>query len=117
VSCGVDFTIWIANGKAMGAGSPQYGQLGDGTDHAYNAKDSSICMVFDPQVRRGSMPLRGVLQRALRTQRGGGDGCRSSRGLHDGLRSRSLHNHYLASFAFSRSRPRNLVSHVGLTFI
>ena len=50
MSCGVDFTIWIANGKAMGAGCPQYGQLGDGSDHAYNAKDSSICMVFDPQV-------------------------------------------------------------------
>ena len=45
VSCGVDFTIWIAGGKAMGAGSPQFGQLGDGSDHAYNAKDSSICMV------------------------------------------------------------------------
>ena len=53
VSCGVDFTIWIANGKAMGAGCPQYGQLGDGSDHAYNAKDSSICMVFDPQVPQG----------------------------------------------------------------
>eukprot|EP00955_Chlamydomonas_euryale_P061847 358198-Chlamydomonas_euryale.AAC.4 len=39
VSAGIDFTVWIAAGSAMAAGNPQYGQLGDGSDHAYNSKD------------------------------------------------------------------------------
>mmetsp|Transcript_24918 Transcript_24918/g.73686 ORF Transcript_24918/g.73686 Transcript_24918/m.73686 type:complete len:462 (-) Transcript_24918:861-2246(-) len=49
VSAGIDFTVWIAAGSAMAAGNPQYGQLGDGSDHAYNSKDSSIAIVYDPQ--------------------------------------------------------------------
>eukprot|EP01023_Acetabularia_acetabulum_P048796 TRINITY_DN5170_c1_g1_i2.p1 TRINITY_DN5170_c1_g1~~TRINITY_DN5170_c1_g1_i2.p1 ORF type:complete len:471 (-),score=95.20 TRINITY_DN5170_c1_g1_i2:71-1483(-) len=51
VSCGIDFTIWLCgeNGKLYAAGSPEFGQLGDGTDHAYNSKDSSIKIVYDPQ--------------------------------------------------------------------
>lgn len=41
VSCGVDFTVWLTNkGEVFSAGNPQYGQLGHGTDHMYNAKDS-----------------------------------------------------------------------------
>ncbi|KAF5837112.1 regulator of chromosome condensation 1/beta-lactamase-inhibitor protein II [Dunaliella salina] len=48
-SAGIDFSMWIANGQLYSAGNPQYGQLGDGSDHAYNAKDSSIAMVYDPQ--------------------------------------------------------------------
>jgi hypothetical protein len=36
---------WIAGGgKLYAAGSPQHGQLGDGTDHAYNAKDGAQCL-------------------------------------------------------------------------
>ncbi|GAX75806.1 hypothetical protein CEUSTIGMA_g3249.t1 [Chlamydomonas eustigma] len=49
VAAGADFTVWIAGGKALAAGNPQYGQLGDGSDHAYNSKDSSICIIYDPQ--------------------------------------------------------------------
>lgn len=40
VSCGLDFTAWLCDGKVYCAGNPQYGQLGDGSDHMYNAKDS-----------------------------------------------------------------------------
>lgn len=39
VSCGIEFTIWLCDGNIYGAGLPQYGQLGDGTDHEYNAKE------------------------------------------------------------------------------
>lgn len=39
VSCGVDFTVWLCKGQLYSAGNPQYGQLGHGTDHEYNAKD------------------------------------------------------------------------------
>ena len=62
VSCGVDFTVWIADGKAMAAGNPQYGQLGDGSDHAYNSKDSSICMVSDPQAMPKHCKVIGLAQ-------------------------------------------------------
>ncbi|KAJ9516765.1 hypothetical protein QJQ45_027175, partial [Haematococcus lacustris] len=40
---------WISTGKLYSAGNPQYGQTGEGTDHAYNTKDSSIAMVNEPQ--------------------------------------------------------------------
>lgn len=39
VGCGVDFTVWLCKGQLYSAGNPQYGQLGHGTDHEYNAKD------------------------------------------------------------------------------
>jgi len=39
VLCLPAHTRWIANGQLYSAGSPQYGQLGDGSDHSYNAKD------------------------------------------------------------------------------
>ena len=49
VGCGVDFTVWLCDGKVWSAGCPQYGQLGHGTDNSYNAADSSVKMVFEPQ--------------------------------------------------------------------
>ncbi len=39
VSCGVEFTMWLCDGKVFSAGLLQYGQLGHNTDHEYNAKD------------------------------------------------------------------------------
>lgn len=48
VSCGAEFTMWLCKGKLWAAGLPQYGQLGDGSDHQYNTSDSSIKMVFEP---------------------------------------------------------------------
>jgi len=49
-AAGIDFSLWIAGGgKLYSAGSPQFGQTGDGSDHAYNAKDSSIAIVYEPQ--------------------------------------------------------------------
>jgi hypothetical protein len=39
VGCGVDFTVWLCKGQLYSAGNPQYGQLGHGTDHEYNAKE------------------------------------------------------------------------------
>jgi alpha-tubulin suppressor-like RCC1 family protein len=45
VAAGADFTGWIAGGKVMAAGNPQYGQLGDGSDHAYNSKDCEEMMI------------------------------------------------------------------------
>eukprot|EP00803_Ostreobium_quekettii_P006172 evm.model.scf_450.2 EVM.evm.TU.scf_450.2 scf_450:27460-36815(+) len=49
VSCGIEFTMWLCDGKLFAAGMPQYGQLGDGTDHEYNAKESSVKLVYAPQ--------------------------------------------------------------------
>lgn len=39
VACGMDFTVWMCNQRLWSAGNPQYGQLGHGTDHEYNARD------------------------------------------------------------------------------
>ena len=39
VACGAEFSIWLCEGKLWSAGGSQYGQLGHGTDHEYNAKD------------------------------------------------------------------------------
>ncbi len=39
VACGAEFSMWLCNGKMWSAGGSQYGQLGHGTDHEYNAKD------------------------------------------------------------------------------
>eukprot|EP00798_Chlamydomonas_sp_ICE-L_P030066 gene30066-35035_t len=55
-ACGADFTLWIAGGKLYAAGNPQYGQIGDGSDHQYNAKDSSISIVFDAQPKPKLVP-------------------------------------------------------------
>lgn len=49
VSCGIEFTQWLCDGKLYAAGSPQYGQLGDGSDHEYNAKESSVKLMYAPQ--------------------------------------------------------------------
>lgn len=49
VACGAEFTMWLCAGQLWSAGLPQYGQLGHGDDHQYNASDSSVKMVFDPQ--------------------------------------------------------------------
>lgn len=49
VCCGAEFTIWLCDGALFSAGLPQYGQLGHGTDNQYNASDSSVKMVFEPQ--------------------------------------------------------------------
>ena len=49
VACGAEFTMWLCDGSLYSAGLPQYGQLGHGTDNIYNAADSSVKMVFDPQ--------------------------------------------------------------------
>ena len=38
-ACGAEFTMWVCSGKLYSAGNPQYGVLGHGTDHEYNAKD------------------------------------------------------------------------------
>lgn len=49
VACGAEFTLWLCEGKLYSAGSPQYGQLGHGTDHEYNAKDSSVKIMYQAQ--------------------------------------------------------------------
>ncbi|KAK1325497.1 hypothetical protein QJS10_CPA01g02284 [Acorus calamus] len=54
VVCGGDFTVWLTSvegSSIMTAGLPQYGQLGHGTDNEYNAKDSSVKLVHEPQPR------------------------------------------------------------------
>ena len=42
VACGAEFTMWLCAGRLYSAGLPQYGQLGHGTDHEYNAKDCEL---------------------------------------------------------------------------
>ncbi|KAK9864895.1 hypothetical protein WJX84_004668 [Apatococcus fuscideae] len=49
VACGAEFTMWLCDGRVFSAGLPQYGQLGHGTDHEYNAKDSSVKIMYQPQ--------------------------------------------------------------------
>eukprot|EP00250_Pteridium_aquilinum_P008105 c17674_g1_i1 orf=342-2063(+) len=54
VACGAEFTVWLSSipgATILTAGLPQYGQLGHGTDHQYNAKESSVRMVFEAQPR------------------------------------------------------------------
>jgi alpha-tubulin suppressor-like RCC1 family protein len=48
VSAGMDFTMWLCSGRVWSAGYPQYGQLGDGSDHMFNASDSEC------RARRGA---------------------------------------------------------------
>ncbi|KAH6556095.1 hypothetical protein KP509_1Z205300 [Ceratopteris richardii] len=53
-ACGAEFTVWLTStpgSTILTAGLPQYGQLGHGTDHQYNAKESSVRMVYEPQPR------------------------------------------------------------------
>ncbi|XP_044962058.1 protein RCC2-like [Hordeum vulgare subsp. vulgare] len=50
--CGADFTVWLSTvegSSILTAGLPQYGQLGHGSDNEYNAKVSSVSLVYDPQ--------------------------------------------------------------------
>ncbi|GJP33498.1 hypothetical protein CLOM_g18033 [Closterium sp. NIES-68] len=75
VACGAEFSCWITTPSStpssttatppsaaaaapseppcaanlLTAGLPQYGQLGHGTDNEYNAKDSSVKLVYAPQ--------------------------------------------------------------------
>ncbi|KAK9806651.1 hypothetical protein WJX73_004262 [Symbiochloris irregularis] len=49
VACGAEFTMWLCKGQLYSAGLPQYGQLGHGTDGEYNAKDSSVKLMYAPQ--------------------------------------------------------------------
>ena len=49
VSCGAEFTMFLCKGKLYAAGNPQNGQLGDGSDHSLNVKDSSIKIMHEPQ--------------------------------------------------------------------
>eukprot|EP00210_Caulerpa_lentillifera_P003293 g3144.t1 len=48
VACGAEFTLWLCDGKLYAAGNPQYGVLGDGSDHMYNAAQASVKIMFDP---------------------------------------------------------------------
>jgi alpha-tubulin suppressor-like RCC1 family protein len=54
VACGAEFSAVVSGGGAAAGqvwtwGAPQHGQLGHGSDHQYNAAESSIKMVFEPQ--------------------------------------------------------------------
>jgi alpha-tubulin suppressor-like RCC1 family protein len=49
VSCGSEFTMWLCGGQLYSAGSPEKGQLGHGSTHEYNTKDSSVKMAHEPQ--------------------------------------------------------------------
>ena len=51
VAAGSDFSAWLngATGALYTAGCPQYGVLGHGTDNEYNARDSSVKLVYAPQ--------------------------------------------------------------------
>lgn len=51
VSAGSEFTLWLCNGKIWAAGSPQYGQLGDGSNHEYNMKECELPMIVLDQYR------------------------------------------------------------------
>lgn len=41
--------MWLCDGRLFAAGNPQSGQLGDGSDHSLNVKDSSIKIMHEPQ--------------------------------------------------------------------
>ncbi len=55
VAAGTEFSMWLCDGQLWAAGMPQYGMLGDGDDHEYNAKDcgwpdavcAACCVVQD----------------------------------------------------------------------
>lgn len=50
VACGADFTMWLTSAPGasiLAAGLPQYGQLGDGSDHEYNAKDGAVKLMYE----------------------------------------------------------------------
>ena len=49
VTCGVEFTLWLTGSGVLSAGSPEFGQLGHGTDNQYNSSESSLKMYFQPQ--------------------------------------------------------------------
>jgi len=49
VAAGAEFSLWLCGGHVYSAGMPQYGQLGHGTDHEYNARDGSVKLQYEPQ--------------------------------------------------------------------
>ena len=51
VAAGSDFSAWLngGTGALYTAGHPQFGVLGHGTDNEYNARDSSVKLVYAPQ--------------------------------------------------------------------
>nr|XP_043616610.1 protein RCC2 homolog [Erigeron canadensis] len=52
VACGTDFTVWLTSVEGatiLTAGYPQYGQLGHGTNHEYNMKESSVRLAYEAQ--------------------------------------------------------------------
>lgn len=51
MAAGSDFSAWLngSTGALYTAGCPQYGVLGHGTDNEYNARDSSVKLVYAPQ--------------------------------------------------------------------
>ena len=45
VAAGSEFSMWLTNeGQLYAAGSGEHGQLGDGSDHTFNSRASSIKM-------------------------------------------------------------------------
>lgn len=61
VVCGSEFTVWLCDGKLFAAGSPQYGVLGDGSNHEYNANDSqstSVLHIWPKVVLLGSVKMK-----------------------------------------------------------
>ena len=48
VAAGMDFTVWLCDGRVWSAGNPQFGQLGHGTDHEYNASDCARPRLHHP---------------------------------------------------------------------
>ncbi|KAI8900764.1 regulator of chromosome condensation 1/beta-lactamase-inhibitor protein II [Globomyces pollinis-pini] len=65
-SCGIDFTIVLTeDGKLFGFGSPQFGQLGDGSDHSYIG--STNRMIYNPQPPK---EITGIGKRVLQVASG-----------------------------------------------
>lgn len=61
MAAGIDFSVWLADGKVYACGNPQHGVVGDGDDHSYNAKDSSIQIKYEPMPKPRAVagPLAG----------------------------------------------------------
>jgi alpha-tubulin suppressor-like RCC1 family protein len=66
VHCGQDFTCVVTkDGEVFTYGSPQYGQLGHGTDHEYNSSASSIKIVYEPQPHPKKIAAHGFGERKI----------------------------------------------------
>lgn len=51
-ACGADFSVWLTSTEGasiLTAGLPQYGQLGHGTNHEYNTRNSSVLLAYEAQ--------------------------------------------------------------------